>query len=87
MSTMTTDRIGASGSVDVWVRDSKDFTATVADVRQWLRHVESLGIPDNTLLDECFLHVRVSTENVEGIEDGELSGKRDVLLVLSGDAA
>lgn len=44
---------------------------TVADVRQWLAEVDSLGLPDTTKLDDGLLYLYTDSKRTEFIECGE----------------
>lgn len=59
---------------------------TVADVRQWLREIDSLHLPDETPLDEGLLCVYTSGEHrFEFIECGDhigIDAPQDVLIYL-----
>lgn len=35
---------------------------TIKDVRDWLAEVDLLGVPDDTVLDECLLSVDIVTD-------------------------
>lgn len=35
---------------------------TVKDVRDWLAELDTLGVPDDTVLDECLLSVDIVTD-------------------------
>jgi hypothetical protein len=46
----------------VWLDKEK---ATVKDVRDWLAEVERLHLPEDTVLDECYLSMCFSSEILE----------------------
>ena len=53
-----------SALVTVWLDKEK---ATVRDVRDWLAEVERLHLPEDTVLDECYLSMSFSSEIVDEI--------------------
>jgi len=54
----------SSALVTVWLDKEK---ATVRDVRDWLAEVERLHLPEDTVLDECYLSMCFSSEIVDEI--------------------
>lgn len=47
------------------------YPNTVADVRQWLAQIDSLGLPDSTPMDDGLLFVYIDRKKVEFIECGD----------------
>lgn len=55
---------------------------TIGDVRRWLNACEKFGLTDDTELEDCVLSIYVNGTEVVPIEDGDLQGHLDALLVL-----
>lgn len=49
----------SSAIVSVWLDKEK---GTIKDVKDWLAEVERLHIPEDTVMDECYLTVSFTSE-------------------------
>lgn len=57
------------GLVSVFMTNAGDMT--VADVKEWLKAVEDLGIPDETRLESATLKITYRAPHVAKIECGD----------------
>ena len=69
--------ISVVGVVSVFMSGASD--TTIGDIREWLKQVDDLGIPDSTVLENCNLKVSYRASSVEKISCGDCSPQKEHL--------
>lgn len=67
--------VSVVGLVSVFMSGTCD--TTVGDIREWLRQVDDLGIPDNTTMENCNLKVTYRASTVEKIFCSDCSPQKE----------
>jgi hypothetical protein len=66
--------VNVMGVVDVYMTNSGDMT--VGDVKEWLKAVEDLGIPDDARLTNTTLKLTYRVPHVSQIECGDCAPEK-----------
>jgi hypothetical protein len=63
---MSDNTLKSSAIVSVWLDAGR---GTIKGVRDWLAEVERLHLPDDTVLDECYLSVSYTSDLLDVTEN------------------
>ena len=67
--------VSVVGLVSIFMSGASD--TTIGDIREWLRQVDELGIPDSTTMENCNLKVTYRASAVEKTICGECSPRKE----------